>query len=111
MKMPFAFAGLLVLTGCVTDGTSADRWAVRRHIDTPAGQAEMAKAKAEAEERSARAVAEDRNRPAQPQSTVSGADAAAMARQRARTECLQRVTESINRQTYGQQSWRYRDNC
>ena len=111
MRMLLLLAGLLVLTGCVTDGTSADRWAVRRHIDTPAGQAEMAKAKAEAEERSARAAAEDRNRPAQQQSTVSPADAAAMARGRARSECLQRVTESINRQTYGQQSWRYTNNC
>ncbi|MGE3993228.1 hypothetical protein [Pseudorhodoplanes sp.] len=112
MKLPFAMLGLLMLTGCVTDGTSADRWAVRRHIDTPAGQAEMARANAEAEERSARAAAQDRIRPTQQQQgTVSRADADAMARQRARSECLRRVTESVNRQTYGQQSWRYQDNC
>jgi hypothetical protein len=29
----------------------------------------------------------------------------------ARSECLRRVTESLNRQTYGQQTWRYVNNC
>lgn len=30
---------------------------------------------------------------------------------RERSECLRRVTESIERQTYGQQTWRYVNNC
>lgn len=30
---------------------------------------------------------------------------------RARSECLRRVTQSINDQTYGRQSWRYVDSC
>lgn len=30
---------------------------------------------------------------------------------RERSECLRRVTESIQRQTYGQQTWRYVNNC
>jgi TPR repeat protein len=40
-----------------------------------------------------------------------GDSAEAMRASRARSECLRRVTESINRQTYGQQTWRYVNNC
>ena len=58
MRIAVALVFMAILAGCVTDGGTDDRWAVRRHIDTPAGQAEMAKLKAEAEERSARAAAE-----------------------------------------------------
>jgi hypothetical protein len=32
-------------------------------------------------------------------------------RANARSACLRRVTESIQRQTYGQQTWRYVDSC
>lgn len=32
-------------------------------------------------------------------------------RSRARSECMKKVSQSIQRQTYGQQTWRYVDNC
>ena len=38
-------------------------------------------------------------------------DAEWWAKSRARSECLRRVTESVQRATYGGQSWRYVDNC
>jgi len=41
-----------------------------------------------------------------------GGDSAEEMRQsRERSACLRRVTESIQRQTYGQQTWRYVNNC
>ncbi|MCR6645292.1 MAG: sel1 repeat family protein [Terricaulis sp.] len=40
-----------------------------------------------------------------------GSDADFWRRSRERSACMRRVTESIERQTYGQQTWRYVNNC
>lgn len=40
-----------------------------------------------------------------------GSDAEFWRQSRERSACLRRVTESIQRQTYGQQTWRYVNNC
>jgi hypothetical protein len=53
MKPVIVAIASVILSGCASGSTGDDRWKVKRHIDTPAGQAEMARSKAEAEARSA----------------------------------------------------------
>lgn len=110
-KIMIAAACALALGGCLPSTKEGRPWYGESFAGTPehrALEAKYAAQRQEARERDDARLAREQQQAAQ---GGSNADAAWGAQQRARSECLQRVTESIRRQTYGQQSWRYENNC
>jgi len=104
----------LALGGCLPPTKAGRPWYGESFHGTPEHRA--LQAKYAAEQQQARAnhdarLARERQARAEAAQAGSSSDAAWWARSRARSECLQRVTQSIQRQTYGQQSWRYANNC
>ncbi|MCG6114867.1 MAG: hypothetical protein MEQ84_06665 [Mesorhizobium sp.] len=107
-------ASALMLSGCLPPTKEGRPWYGESFHGTPehrALEARYAGQRQAAAQRDAARLARERQQQAERARAGSSSDAAWGARQRARSECLRRVTESIRRQTYGQQSWRYRDNC